>query len=215
MDEETRKRILDHFDGMKGGRSYVNELSQDRTVLHLSYYGGPRTVDQRHDYTEAHTRLFEALDVYDSLQTLIISTDFMNQLPEACLKFTCLEALVVKGTRWWDLNMQFVPKSVKKVEFIDQSNLMWSCVNHIERLTNLSQLFLDLDLEENDDPDEFTQALPYLPSLREVSFTHNKEDFVRYKKGIQAYFTERPFFQNYNVNFDNVEVHEETLSVAL
>jgi hypothetical protein len=109
-------------------------------MLHLDYYSAPGfdgcSLD---DYNE----LFDELNSYDTLETLKITTDFINSIPSNVLKFKNLKTLIADGSRFWDLTMEQVPTCVEVLDLTRQSNLSPECLRGMERLVNLKELRID------------------------------------------------------------------------
>lgn len=167
-------------------------ISVDRKTLVLSYLIDDQ--DQETGYNDFFDRLDREEGTYLKLNELIFETDFIHSIPSNILKFQNLIHLTVRGSRFWNLNMKQVPLSVKKLTLIDHSNLSPQCIEGIERLTDLTEVQLDVKAFNFSDifygsnsritshqmENEQIIEFPCLPELKKISFhtgiSYQRED---------------------------------------
>src|SRR5438067_11112693 len=95
------------------------------------------------NYNQYFDQLNQNVDAYKSLETLSIETDNINEIPRNVSKFKNLIELRISGSRFWNLTMERIPKSVKVLYLIHHSNLQANCLKGMDRLINLVELHLD------------------------------------------------------------------------
>lgn len=98
--------------GMEFG-SFDKIISKDRKLLFTSYLGVISDT-----YNDFYDELDQQTDIYNLTEVLYIGSDFINDLPEAVLKFKKLKHIFADGCRFWDLDMMHVPCSVKIVDIL-------------------------------------------------------------------------------------------------
>ena len=112
-------------------------INENHTILHLGY-------PPIQDYDAYFDQLDTEISSYKSIKNLIMITDYIYEIPPTVKKFQNLEYLNLIGSRWWDLNMTQVPKNVSYLRLTNQTNLQPECLEGMENLTNLKQLYLDM-----------------------------------------------------------------------
>jgi hypothetical protein len=86
-----------------------------------------------------------SVNLYDTLETIQLKTDYFYGTPLCISKFKKLTNLEISGSRMWDLNMRSIPNSVKVLKFITYANLPSKCIEGMHKLINLETLYLDID----------------------------------------------------------------------
>lgn len=165
-------------------------LSGDRKFLHLNYYSFKGF---KGSSEEEYNKLFDELNLYDTLEEFYLVTNFIYSIPSHVLKFTKLKTLTIEGTRFWGLTMEQIPASVEVLDLTRQSNLTVNCIKGMERLVNLKKLYLD-DIFGiitnryyiNNEP---TIPLAYIPGLivefQTELYPYDKEDRVIVEKRLR------------------------------
>lgn len=164
-------------------RDSENCITENAKLLYLSrakYKGF-------HDnYDEYFDELNSQKQIYDKLETLIIESDSINEVPDNVLKFKNLKKLNVRGSRFCHLQLLQVPESIEVLILTEHSNLPLYCLNGMDKLINLTQIYLDMEpfyfsniFDENDneiDISFYSQQIPDLPKLKIISF-HSGRSF--------------------------------------
>jgi hypothetical protein len=111
-----------------------------------------------------------------STTAMRIECDGTNHLEPELLNFTHLELLDVRGCRWFNLDCENMPPSLKVLSVWCQSNLPAGFTRYMKRLVNMELLIMGLDFIMEDS--ERAWSLPRLPALRavEVVWDHDEAD---------------------------------------
>lgn len=164
-------------------------VTKDRKGLYLNYFSLDSNCVRKD-----HNQLFDHLSLYDTLEILIINSDFFYELPENVAKFNNLKFLGVHGSRFWDLDMTRIPPSIKTLDLTEHSNLSANCFKGMDRLIHLKELLIDdvfdilhsgsclvqydCDCDGLCDCNDYSETknnytseipIPYLPSLKTIT----------------------------------------------
>lgn len=152
-------------------------LSTDKKFLNISYPDLECKVEAYNDFLDD---MHDHYAIYDTVEDLYLKTDSINSMPINIKKFKKLINLEVSGSRFWDLNVEHVPMTVKKIVLTDHSNLQPECISGIDKLINLECLGLDIDPfeliisydQQNEYYDENNniEPLPLMPNLKRIEF---------------------------------------------
>jgi hypothetical protein len=153
-------------------------ITKDMKFLCLSYI----YCSDISEYDEMFDELNEKFDIYNTVEQLYFETDFISELPSYIKKFTKLLDITVYGSRWFNLTLEQVPKSIEIVKFIEQTNLSNNVLNGCAELHYLKTLSIDgstFNIDDiimpnvsnfntmNQDPDELI-PVPDLPNLKKI-----------------------------------------------
>jgi len=123
---ESLKVIDNDTTHIKYNYRFKNYISKDKNILILS--ADIQNNGYNDDYDGYFDKLNDEVQIYDITETLIINSDSINEIPNNVLKFNNLKKLNVSGSRFWNLQLTQVPKSVETLIFIDHSNLPLYCL---------------------------------------------------------------------------------------
>ena len=165
---------------------------------------------------EGYNNFFDKLDneinSYTNVKSLYIETDFISYLPENVMKFKNLISLRVSGSRFWDLNMEQVPTTVKYLSFIEHSNLANDCVKGMERLVNLEILIIDEEpfriiTHETNYNEEYEEIIPVvdLPKLKTIFLDKYFNMSIFEGDCSDEHITNNPFFNNIRHRIDKIK----------
>jgi Leucine-rich repeat (LRR) protein len=198
-------------------------ISKNHKYLHLSYFS-----DQYDDFFD---ELDREINTYDVLETLVLQTDFINEIPRNVIKFKNLKKINVQGSRFWNLRLTQVPECVETLILTEQTNLQEECINGMDRLVNLTEIMLDMNpfrfsnIFENgsaqltgvygydDEGDDIKRGpmIPCLSGLKKISFhtgiSYRKEDLVR---GWKKIFKNNYLFSKIKEKIVSIDLNDES-----
>jgi hypothetical protein len=197
-------------------------ITEDKKFLCLSYNNNISDGSSEESYNIYFDQLDNEQQIYTKVEKLELETDFINEIPKNVSKFIKLKELHVKGSRFWNLEMSQISTSVEVLYLTDHSNLSRGCVNGMDKLTNLSSVYLDFypfnflnifefefgEYQSSEDSNEDNIIpIPNLPKLKFITFCsgilYSKEDV---KSNWQSLFTEHQLFSNIKTRIASVEI---------
>lgn len=182
-------------------KSYFTGITSNMKELRLSYV----ITDNYDEYLDM---LDDKYNIYTYVESFYLETDFIYELPKNVSKFGKLLKIQVCGSRWWDLDMTFIPKSIKHVTFTEQSNLSEKCLNGCETLINLETLELSdiYDITARIDEyyyvfDDNQLCIPFIPSLKQINIELNSCRYeLELKENFRKILLDMVLFKNYDIN---------------
>jgi hypothetical protein len=149
-------------------------LSTDGKLLNLSYpsaYGAKELELYIEKIAKDHP-------IYETVETLAIETDCVSSMPENVAKFKKLTTLIIEGCRFTCLDMKYVPRTVKHIDFSEHSNLSPMCAEGMDRLVELETVMLTFEAffiegwllkEFNEEELKLVVPIPVLPKLHSIT----------------------------------------------
>ncbi len=100
--------------------NYSNScITRDRKMLCLSY---PMFDSKETGFDEYFDKLDLEEQIYDKVETLILESDFIYEIPNNVLKFKNLKKINVVGSRFWNLESKQIPASVEILYLTEHTN---------------------------------------------------------------------------------------------
>jgi len=192
-------------------------ITADGKSMHLNYYFADNFDSaSAQGYDMLFDELHKELDLYNTLEKLVLTTDFINCIPNNVEKFTKLKTFVLDGTRFWNANMERLPTSIEVLDFTRQSNLSPSCIKGMERLVNLKELYLDdvFGIFDDDKNSYSGEALAFIPNLIVVFECGYMLDFTeKSDKRIRNHLENHGLFKG--LKFELLEYHSNRIKTKL
>jgi len=143
--------------------------------------------------------------------------DIIETLPSSLESFVNLKKLCIKGSHLWNIDCQYIPKTVEYIDITSAGNIIEKFYDDLHRLPNLHTLVVDFDdLVDNmfsgywPDIKESTFYYYELPRLNMldtvmIDLQGHYEPFTEITtiyldcKNFEEFVCQLPFFQNYNI----------------
>lgn len=106
-----------------------------------------------------YNELFNIINLYDIIIDITINSNYLSRLPESILYFKSLKVLILRGSKFFNLNINGVSSQIEEL-VVESDILPEDFYYSLQNFTKLRLLGVNQPLKDI--------ILPYIPSLRDI-----------------------------------------------
>ncbi len=122
------------------------------------------------EYNEYFDKLDLKDNIYNTTKKLTLDTNIITRLPDNIWKFKIVKEIDIRGTRFWNMDMTQIPKTVEILHLTELLNVSIKCFNGMNQMENLQILYLNFDI--------FVSASLFIFSDKTTELIGSCDDFI-------------------------------------